>query len=78
MSHVYPLTIIAAKYGGDIEGAQFIALNELPDSPVVAWTISDRQTVALFFRSWAHPIGRGSNPDDALHDLLRQLEQDPQ
>lgn len=67
----YPVTIIAARYGGAYEGAPWIAFNDYqaPD-----FAQADDVSCATFFATYAKPIGRGLTPDAALGDLESKIQ----
>ena len=74
LSKIYPLTIVADRYGGSYSGALFTAWNlqydqlpgEISDCDLgcgIFWTKADRSE-----------IGFGSNPNEAYQDLLEKLQ----
>lgn len=71
--NIYPLTIIAARYGGTYEGAPFIAFNEYYEA-VPLDASGDDVECASFFVDYRKPLGRGNTPDEAMADLARQIE----
>jgi hypothetical protein len=68
--HLYPVTIVQARYGGTYEGGVWLAF---PVDPEVVgttnWNGSDT-ACSEFYLDHAHvPIGRGGDPAEALADL---------
>lgn len=72
----WPITITMARYSGVYEGGSWLAFNREPwdvphgpfDDDVTAmnwWYENDK----------LHVIGKGSNPEDALIDLLHKLKE---
>lgn len=70
---VYPVTIIAARYGGTYEGAKWIAFNDYPYN--VTYAMSDDISCSNFFDEYEKhkPIGRGESPKHAYDDLCKKL-----
>ena len=74
ISKIYPLTIVADRYGGSYSGALFTAWNlqydqlpnEISDCDLgcgIFWTKADRSE-----------IGFGNNPNEAYQNLLEKLQ----
>jgi hypothetical protein len=75
-SEIYPLTIVADRYGGTYSGAQYLAFNlfagDQPDE------VGSDDTDEMMF--WdengdckKYAIGKGATPNEALQDLARIL-----
>lgn len=76
---VYPLTIVADRYGGTYSGAQYLAFNLFAgDQP---YEVGGDDTDEMMF--WdekngdckRYKIGKGATPDEALADLARLLSE---
>lgn len=67
----YPVTIVAARYGGVYEPGLWLAFACYPDALPSDWNAGDG-ACADFWRLCRHEIGGGDSPDDALADLLRK------
>jgi hypothetical protein len=82
-AHVYPVTIVQARYGGSYEGglgaAAWLAFpvspHRLQDEPWAEWNGSDIPCAEFWgtvnAESW--PVGRGVSPSAAHDDLLDQV-----
>lgn len=75
---VYPLTVLAARYGGTYEGAKYVAFNDKPG--VVVSALGDDIMCAAFFDTYERlkPIGRGATPQEASEDLRRKVDGFPE
>ncbi len=77
----YPLCIVKDRYGGAYSGASFLAFNKdasnVADLPINAgdldceifWDNRDKE-----YPLEDYVIGKGNTPDEALWDLVKQLE----
>jgi hypothetical protein len=70
---VYPLSIVAARYGGVYEGGEYLAFPCDPDAIPEGWDSGDVACATWFSERLLSPIGRGRTPDDALSDLVQRL-----
>jgi len=74
---VYPVTIVADRYGGAYSGGRWVAFptsaEGVPDDPFGGDTFA----AAWWEDAEGLPIGRGRTPDDALTDLVKRLEAIP-
>jgi hypothetical protein len=69
----YPLTIVLDRYGGTYSKGLYLAF------PLEYWDVpldasGDDVECMEFWNEWIEPVGRGSSPDDALNDLIKQVE----
>ena len=72
---IYPLTIFHARYNGGYEGGLYIALNVRFENVREGLTGDDAICVETFaIVEEEMPIGRGNTPDEALNDLLAEME----
>lgn len=69
----YPLTIIADRYSGTYSGGEFTAWAEYPQNIPKEAMASDI-TCGLFWVNTDFIVGRGSNPNAAVEDLINRIE----
>lgn len=66
---IYPVTVVAARYGGVYEPGRWLAFPyDAPDLPR-AWDGDDLDCRA-FWEGCTEPVGAGSSPNDAYLDLV--------
>jgi hypothetical protein len=65
---LYPITIIATRYGGIYEGGEWAAFPLHPDQ-VPDDSVADDATCAAWWDQFADAVGVGQTPDAALSDL---------
>lgn len=72
----YPLTVMAARYGGSYEGHSWVAFNCYPHMiPTAAY--GDDVSCGGFwgYREDMQPkVGRGATPNQAIFDLIARLK----
>lgn len=74
---LWPVVIVAARYGGVYEGAEWFALKEETVPPHALGSDGECWTFFGTFGSreaYSGPIGRGTTPDQALVSLRAALE----
>ncbi len=72
IDNIYPLTVVADRYGGCYSGGKYLAFNM--DFECVPEEInSDDVTVHEFFRDTELIIGKGNTITEAVIDLARKL-----
>lgn len=76
-SAVYPLTIVAARYGGTYEGGRYLAFPCDPEAIPAGWDGGDCECSDFFHDHAQAPIGRGDTPNDAQADLAARLSSPP-
>lgn len=69
---LWPLTVIASRYGGTYEGGLFVAFHTTPWEVPEGAMDSDIEC-AEFYRHNSHQIGVGSTPQAAIDDLKAKL-----
>lgn len=69
---VYPLTILADRYGGTYSGAVFTAWNKDADLIPEGVDAGDVEC-DQFWQAFRGPVGKGETPDSAMWDLVRKL-----
>ena len=67
---IYPLVIVADRYGGCYSGGKYLAFN-MYDAPDDAF--GDDTTVIEYFRKTKDIIGKGRSPQAAAEDLARKM-----
>lgn len=67
---IYPLVIVADRYGGCYSGGRYLAFNmyEAPDE-----AFGDDITCCKYFSNTEDIIGKGYSPQGAAEDLARKL-----
>lgn len=72
LATLYPLTITADRYGGTYSGAPWLAF---PDEPgdVPADVFGEDGECAMFWSAYKYPVGKGSTPQEANEDLVKQI-----
>jgi hypothetical protein len=73
-NHPYPVTIIAARYGGAYEDGRWLAFHCFETEVPAEASGDNGECVAFFSSDAATLVGRGDTPQDALSDLLRRLK----
>lgn len=68
MADLYPITIIATRYGGAYEGGEWAAFNLYPEEVPAGATDLDSECDA-WWRFPTHAVGVGSTPKKALKAL---------
>ena len=69
---IYPVTIVAARYGGVYEPGPWLAFPcDAPDLPQ-GWDGEDLDCRA-FWEGYTEPAGAGSTPNDAYLDLASKV-----
>ena len=67
---IYPLVIVADRYGGCYSGGKYLAFN-MYDAPDGAF--GDDITCFEYFRETKDVFGKGCSPQAAAEDLARKL-----
>lgn len=67
---IYPLVIVADRYGGCYSGGKYLAFN-MYDAPDEAF--GDDVTCCGYFGKTKDIIGKGHTPQEAAEDLARKL-----
>lgn len=71
---IYPLTIVRDRYNGTYSGGTFTAWRKYPDS--IPSDIDDSDVPCmLFWNDFKGIVGKGYTIDEAVADLLRQLQE---
>lgn len=70
--HIYPVSIVRARYGGAYEPAPWLAFNKFENQLPFGWN-GDDTTCACFWDANHEPVGAGNTPDEAYHDLIEKL-----
>lgn len=69
---IYPLTVVADRYGGTYSKAKFTAWNMKPhDIPEAVF--GEDGSCAIYWASNCNPVGRGNTAQEAIDDLERVL-----
>jgi hypothetical protein len=70
VNNIYPLVIVADRYGGCYSGANYLAFNmyDAPDE-----VFGDDITCCEYFSNTKDIIGKGWSPQAAAEDLARKL-----
>lgn len=72
---IYPLTIFHTRYNGGYEGGLYVALNVRYEEVPMSLTGDDVECVEAFATLGEEmPFGRGGTPDEALNNLLAEME----
>jgi hypothetical protein len=72
--HIYPVTIVHARYGGTYEGGVWLAFPVDPDVlGTTNWNGGDIECLEFFLDHTHIPIGRGSNLNEALSDMTQRI-----
>lgn len=74
---IYPLTIISDRYSGAYSDAQYLAFNlhssQIPDD-VGGGDMQEEDFWHISKTCEQYTIGKGSTPNEAYVDLLREIE----
>jgi hypothetical protein len=74
-AEMYPVTIIATRYGGQYErGGRWAAFPCTSEAVPLAATSNDI-ACATWWDTCARMVGTGSTPDEALEDLARRVRE---
>ena len=75
--HLYPVTIIATRYGGTYEGAAWAAFN-LDECDVPVWATASDLECSAWWRDVApgFPVAVGPSPDASVEALRRKVAND--
>lgn len=73
-NEIYPLTIIADRYGGTYSGGTFLAFNMYANEIPVEVDGSDTYCQAFWNSNKDLLVGRGTTPDAAYIDLFEQIK----
>lgn len=76
-SHLYPVTIITARYSGAYEGGKYCAFHGYPSDVPDDAIGNDIACCAYWGSPEVETVGRGFTPDLALADLQLRLENMP-
>lgn len=72
---IWPITIVATRYGGVYEGGKFAAFNQYPYEIHID-AMGDDGDASYFWNSYdAEKVGRGNTPGSAMVDLQKRLEE---
>lgn len=73
MYDIYPLTIIADRYGGIYSGGLFTAWNV--EAASVPWDIwgNDEECID-FWNNCCYLVGKGDTPEEAVMDLKNKID----
>lgn len=77
MDNIYPVVIIAARYGGVYEGGRWLAFT-CYDGQIPHAATGDDITCATWWSTSAEAkkVGRGDTPNEALMDLALRIQKD--
>lgn len=72
LATLYPLTVTADRYSGTYSGAPWLAFPEEPGD-VPADVFGEDGECAMFWSAYKYPVGKGSTPQEANEDLVKQI-----
>lgn len=67
-----PVTVTADRYGGTYSGAPWLAFPQQPGD-IPADIFGEDGDCAMFWDGYKYPVGKGSTPQEAYEDLVKQL-----